>query len=61
MGFGFNTFSCTICVNVDGPWQLVPGIGLVCDDCKESGKLDEELEAMKRMENDTEGINRDKH
>lgn len=61
MGFGFNTFSCTICGNVDGPWQLVPGIGLVCDDCKESGKLDAELEAIKRMENDTEGINRDKH
>ena len=48
------TFRCAICGNVDGPWSLHAGIGLVCEDCEENGKLDEELEAIKRLENDTE-------
>ena len=40
---------CAICMNVDGPWQYVDGIGFVCEDCEEDGKLEAKL---KEKEND---------
>ena len=40
---------CAICMNVDGPWAYYNGIGFVCEDCEEDGKLEAKL---KEKEND---------
>lgn len=40
---------CALCMNVDGPWTYYEGIGFVCEDCEENGKLEAKL---KEKEND---------